>query len=34
MNNTGILDTKTKQQDQPFITSSISVFSMHMRGMR
>ena len=34
MNNTGISDTKTKQQNKPFTTSSISVFSMHMRGMR
>ena len=34
MNNTGISDTKMKQQNQPFTTSSISVFSMYMRGMR
>lgn len=34
MNKTGILDTKSKQQKQPFTPSSISVFSMYMRGMR
>lgn len=34
MNNTGILDTKSKQQDQLLTALSISVFSMYMRGMR
>lgn len=34
MSNTGISDTNMKQQNQPFNASSISVFSMYMRGMR